>query len=152
MSSTLDPRAAVAAGLVASAGYVVAMEADLAITGHNADDLVFLGRPLVGRHRCWAKPAGFVVHLANGAVLALVYARFAHHRLPGPPWLRGIVFANLENGILYPLTLLERHHPAIRDGQLDRYWHPLAFLQSIPRHIVYGAVLGGLYARWRNPT
>ncbi len=152
ISSTLDRRAAVAAGLIASAGYVVAMEADLAVTGHNADDLLFLGRPLVGRHRQWAKTVGFVVHLVNGAVLALAYASFTHHRLSGPPWWRGVLFANLENGILYPLTLFETHHPAIRDGQLDRYWHLTAFFQSIPRHIVYGALLGALYARWRVPA
>jgi len=151
-SPILDRRAAVAAGLIASAGYVVAMEADLALMGHNTDDLLFLGRPLVGHHHHWAKPAGFVMHMANGAVLALAYAKFAHDRFSGPHWWRGALFANIENCALYPLTAFDTYHPARRDGQLDRYWHPTAFLQSIPRHIVYGALLGTLYARWRDPA
>ena len=65
-------------------------------------------------------------------------------RLPGPAWSKGIIFATVENVILYPITLFEDIHPAIRTGQVDRYFTWPAFWQSVPRHIAYGAVLGVL--------
>jgi hypothetical protein len=51
--------------------------------------------------------------------------------------------------ILYPITLFEDIHPAIRTGQVDRYFTWPAFWQSVPRHIAFGAVLGVLYERLR---
>jgi hypothetical protein len=65
-------------------------------------------------------------------------------RLPGPAWSKGIIFATVENVILYPITLFEDIHPAIRTGQVDRYFTWPAFWQSVPRHIAYDAVLGVL--------
>ena len=146
-----DLRAVSLAGAAAGVAYVAAMEVDLRLVGHNADDLVLLGRPLVGKRRGWARLAGVPVHFVNAVGLALAYAVAAHRRLPGPPWLRGIVFASVENALLYPLTILEDRHPGIRDGQLDRYWTWTAFLQSVPRHVAYGAVLGFVYERLRRP-
>ncbi|MCC2627045.1 MAG: hypothetical protein K0S14_695 [Thermomicrobiales bacterium] len=70
-------------------------------------------------------------------------------RIPGPAWLKGVVFANVENAILYPVTRFEDIHPAIRTGQVDRYYNWPAFWQSVPRHIAFGAVLGMLYDRMR---
>jgi hypothetical protein len=79
-------------------------------------------------------------------VLAALYGAI-EHRIPGPPWLKGILFANVENAILYPITVLEDRHPAIRDGQVDRYFNWPAFWQSVPRHVAYGVVVGSLYDR-----
>jgi hypothetical protein len=53
----------------------------------------------------------------------------------------------VENVVLYPVTILEDIHPAIRLGQVDRYFNWPAFWQSVPRHIAFGAVLGILYDR-----
>ncbi len=148
-SPSVDLRAAALAGLAAGAAFVAVLEADLRVTGRNVDDLVFLGRPLV-RDRRWARRAGLAIHAANSVALAALYARLAHERLAGPPWWRGVLFANVENGFLYPLTVLDRLHPAVRDGQLDRYWSWPAFVQSVPRHVAYGAVVGALYGRLRR--
>ena len=137
------------AGAVAAAAYVAAMEVDLRLVNRNTDDLILLGRPLAPR-REWAKPIGAVVHLANGAAFGMLYAA-VQHRLPGPPWVRGVVFFNVENAVLYPLTLLERFHPAIKDGQIAPYANKVAFLQSVPRHVVFGVVLGVLEARFNRP-
>ena len=147
-AAAVDLRAAALAGLVAGAAFVAVLEADLRLTGNNVDDLTFLGRPLV-RDRTRARQVGIAIHTANSIALASLYARL-ERRLPGPPWCRGVIFANVENVVLYPLTALEHFHPAIRDGQLDRYWTWPAFLQSIPRHGAYGAVLGPLYERLRR--
>ncbi len=148
--SPVDLRAAALAGLAAGAAFVAVLEADLRLTGRNVDDLVFLGRPLVRDPRL-ARRAGLAIHAANSVALAALYARLAHGRLAGPPWWRGVLFANVENGLLYPLTVFDRLHPAVQDGQLDRYWSWPAFVQSVPRHVAYGAVVGALYERLRRP-
>jgi hypothetical protein len=141
----LDARAVAISGLAAGAAFVAVLEADLRLTGRNVDDLIVLGRPLV-RDPKRARMVGGAIHTANSLLLASLYAAIGH-RIPGPPWLKGIVFANVENVILYPVTVLEDRHPAIRDGQVDRYFNWPAFWQSVPRHVAYGAVLGSLYNR-----
>ncbi len=143
--SKFDPAAVVVSGLVAGLAFVAVLEADLRLTGRNVDDLIVLGRPIVKDPKN-ARTAGVALHAVNSIALATLYAQVEHH-VPGPPWLKGIVFANVENVILYPLTILEDKHPAIRDGQVDRYFNWPAFWQSVPRHIAYGAVLGSVYRR-----
>lgn len=144
----IDARAAGLAGLAAGAAFVAVLEVDLRLSGNNVDDLIFLGRPLAGGPDR-ARPIGLAVHAANSVGFALLYAR-VEERLPGPPWWRGVLFFNVENLLLYPLLVFEELHPAIRDGQLDRYWTWPSFLQSVPRHAAYGAVLGAAYARLRR--
>ncbi len=129
------------AGVAASLAHAVEQEADLRLLRHNADDLLLLGR-LVTSDCGKARRIGLGVHLLNGAVLGAIYGVAVRDRLPGPGWLRGTIFANIENVALYPLALLQDHHPAIRSGDLAPYWNGTAFLQSIPRHIAFGAVLG----------
>jgi hypothetical protein len=139
---TIDPKTVVLAGLVAGAAYALVMEADLRLTGNNVDDFVILGRPFV-REPEHARPVGAVIHAFNAIALAALYAR-VQSCLPGPPWLKGVLFANLENVLLYPITVFEDLHPAVQDGQVDRYLTWASFWQSVPRHIAYGAVLGVL--------
>lgn len=144
----VDPRAATVAGLAGGAAFVLTLEAELRLGGRNLDDLLLLGR-LVAREPGRARAVGLAAHLANSVGLALLYARF-HDRLPGPPWWRGVLFANVENTLIYPLTALDQLHPAIRDGELDRYFSWASYLQSAPRHVVYGAVVGALYDHVRR--
>lgn len=147
-SALPDALAAALAGLAAGCAFLVVLEADLRLTGRNVDDLIVLGRPLV-KDPASARRAGVAVHLANSVALAQLY-RLAEPHLPGAPWLQGVIFANVENLILYPMTYFEDLHPAVRDGQVDRYFTWPAFWQSVPRHIAYGAVLGAAYARLRR--
>lgn len=146
----IDVRAAALAGLAAGAAFVAVLEIDLRLTGRNVDDLLFLGR-LFARDPRRARAIGLLVHGANSVGLAAAYAALGHDRLPGPPWWRGVLFCNVENAVLYPLTRFEDRHPAIRDGQLDRYFTWPAFVQSVPRHVAYGAVLAVAYDRLRRP-
>jgi hypothetical protein len=132
------------AGIAASLAYAVEQEADLRAFRYNADDLLLLGR-LATSDRARARWAGLGIHLLNGAAAGAVYATAVRDLVPGPGWLRGTTFATAENLALYPfLALLENHHPAIRSGELAPYRNGTAFLQSIPRHIAFGAVLGTL--------
>lgn len=139
------PVAATISGLAAGVAFLLILEVDLRLTGRNVDDLILLGRPVV-KNPEHARRAGVAIHMVNSVALAQLY-RLVEGRLPGNPVVKGIVFANVENLLLYPVTMLEELHPAVRDGQVDRYFTWPAFWQSVPRHVVYGAVLGGLYAR-----
>jgi hypothetical protein len=143
----VDPKAVVISGLAAGAAFVAVLEADLRLTGRNVDDLMVLGRPFA-EEPTKARAIGGAIHAVNSLALAGLYAML-ERRLPGPAWSKGIIFATVENVILYPITLFEDIHPAIRTGQVDRYFTWPAFWQSVPRHIAYGAVLGVLYERLR---
>jgi hypothetical protein len=150
MSKTrADAEAGVAAGLLAGVVYLGEMAADLKAARHNTDDLYMLGR-MVTSSRRFVRPVGLAMHLMNSAIFGLVYALVAHDRLPGPPWLRGVTLANIENAALYSLAHIEHHHPGVRNGELDSYRTRTAFLQNIARHIAFGAVLGAAYARLRT--
>ncbi len=138
----------VISGLAAGAAFVAVLEVDLRLTGRNVDDLLILGRPLA-EEPATARAVGGAIHAINSLALATLYATL-EPRLPGPAWLKGVVFASVENVILYPITLFEDIHPAIRLGEVDRYFTWPAFWQSVPRHIAFGAVLGVLYDRLRT--
>lgn len=145
VESTDDFPTVAIAGLAAGAAYVVTQELDIRLTGRNVDDLAALGRFIVRQPR-QARLVGLAIHLINSVVLALIYSR-VKSKLPGPPAVRGATFAAIENLALYPITMFDENHPGIRDGSIARYWTWPAFLQSIPRHLVYGAVLGVLLRR-----
>ncbi len=147
----VDTGAAVRAGVISVVAYTVVMETDRRITGSRIDDLILLGRPAVPNRPDLARPVGAVLHLVNGAVIGLGYAALARDRLPGPVWLRGVAALMIENLSLYPLMSIARHvHPAMRDGQIDDYWTWPAFVESLPPHLVYGALIGPLYERFRT--
>lgn len=134
------------AGVAAAFAYAIEQEIDLRVFDHDADDLVLLGG-LFCRKRDEARSIGLIMHLANGAIAGVVYARYFHDRLPGPSAIRGATFALTETIAIYPLALLQDHHPAIRRGELGRYWNRTAFIQSILRHVALGVVLGPVTAR-----
>ncbi len=143
----LDSKAVAISGLAAGAAFVAVLEFDIRLTGRNVDDLMILGRPFT-KDPAKARALGGGIHAVNSLALASLYAML-ERQIPGPAWLKGVIFANVENMILYPITLFEDIHPAIRTGQVDRYFSWPAFWQSVPRHIAFGAVLGGLYDRLR---
>lgn len=140
-----EPKTILVSGLAAGAAFALVLEADLRLTGNNVDDLLVLGSPFVADPKN-ARRLGGAIHAVNSVALAALYGQ-VRHWLPGPPWLRGVIFANVENLILYPITVLENLHPAVRTGLVDRYRTWPSFWQSVPRHIAYGAVLGILFSR-----
>jgi hypothetical protein len=76
---------------------------------------------------------GWAVHLMIGVVLAGIYA-FVAGRLPGPPPVRGALFA------LAP-WLLAQGMGAMAPGGLTT----AAVIASLIGHLVYGAVVGAIY-------
>lgn len=148
-NSRVDRRAATIAGIAGGLAYVATMEIDNRLLHRDVDDLELLGRPFTDGPD-GAKLIGTPIHLFNSVLLALTYAAVARDRLPGPACLKGVTFANIENTALYPIAAFESLHPGIRNGEIERYFSLASYLQSIPRHISYGAVTAALYERLRK--
>jgi hypothetical protein len=142
-----DPQAATIAGAFASAAYLAEMAVDLSLIDCPTNDLLLLGGPFSRDRRVWPV-LGTALHFFNGVALAQVYG-VAGRRLPGPHWLRGVMFTMIENTLLWAaIPLFDRYHPSIRAGDLPKMNRPVPFLQQVLRHIAYGAVLGIVY-QWR---
>lgn len=135
-------RAGVAGALI----YVGVMEVDRRAFSSNTDDLLLVGG-IVTRNARLARALGFGAHLGFGAAFGLAYAKTLEGLDASPSIASGVAFALAENTVLYPLALLQILHPAIRSGQLDRYWTWTALLQGILRHTALGAVMGELLER-----
>lgn len=144
-----DLTAAALAGLVGGAAYLGEMAIDLRISQRKIDDLLFLGGPLTS-DTVRAKRFGLSLHCVNSIALGLVYGHLIRPRFRGPGWRTGVLFASLENVVLYPLTIADKHHPSVRSGQLDRYWSRPAFALSVLRHLAFGAALGHAFDRLRH--
>lgn len=146
---SIDPKAVAIAGAAAGLAYLATMELDLKAFNHDADDRKFLAG-IAEHDPVKAKKIGTGIHAFNSIALATAYAAVAHDRIPGPAWLRGVIFANVENALLYPLCALDQKHPLVKSGDLDRYWNKTAFAQAVVRHVAYGAVLGATYEQFRK--
>lgn len=86
---------------------------------------------------------GMVLNLIIGVAWAVVYARFVEPALSGPGWRQGVMFA------LVPWLLsLVVFFPLMGAGLfgIDIGAGPLPVLGNLIVHLVYGAVLGTLFA------
>jgi hypothetical protein len=147
LSKQFDPGRAVLAGLAGGAAYLAEQYLDQRLLRRSGDDLKLLGMLATRRDPAW-RIGGLGMHTFNSVALALVYAGLVRNRLPGSPMLRGFILGQIENAALFPLVplILDRYHPAIRSGDLERFGTPTYALQSLLRHVAYGAVLGAVYA------
>jgi uncharacterized protein DUF6789 len=129
------------AGAVATVVMTLEQPLDKRLFDSKYDDVEILGK-LVTRGEYW-RPIGFVLHVQNGAMFGVAYAR--HNRsLPGPGVLRGLMVGLIEHVAAWPLTLVfDRYHPA-RDELPKLATNPRAFGQATIRHAVFGVVLGFL--------
>jgi hypothetical protein len=83
------------------------------------------------------------LNLVVGIGWALLYGKFGAHNLNGPSWYRGMLFA------LVPFLLsIFIFFPIMDAGILGRDLGagPLPVLGNLLLHLIYGAVLGSLYA------
>ena len=133
-----------AAGAIAAVGWAAQQPLDKRVFASDYDDIELLGK-LVTSGRAWPL-IGLVIHTANGAAFGVAYS-LARDRLPGPPWARGLLAAQIENFALWPLgRLSDRHHPAGDElPRLAGNWRALA--QATWRHALFGIVLGALENR-----
>jgi hypothetical protein len=139
---TRPPWTTAADGAVAAVAYLAEQEFDRRLVEPRSDDLQLLGGMVTSDPALW-RPLGLMMHLGAGAAFGLGFERIAAPRLPGPYWLRGLLAAQLENALLWPLLLIvESRHPAVRTGALAPLNHPRYFLQAVARHAALGLVLG----------
>jgi hypothetical protein len=132
------------AGMVGAVAMLVAMALDLALTRRKTNDLRLLAGMVPGGRRAWPV-IGTFMHVINGAALGALFGRI-HHGLPGPAWMRGLIFGQVENALLWPvIVVLDHVHPDVKRGELERYNRPVPFLAEVFRHAVFGAVLGAAY-------
>lgn len=136
------------AGAAAGLAFAVAMEADMAITGHRLDDIRMLGE--IGPFPQYWRAKGLAAHAANSLAIGAIYA-LVEPRLPGSGWLRGLIYATVENSLLWPLThVIDRRHPAIRRGDMPRFNEPRSIVLEYLRHAAFGIALGIAYERMRS--
>jgi hypothetical protein len=102
-----------AAGAVAAVVMTLEQPLDQRLFDSKYDDVEILGK-LVTRGDDW-RPIGFALHVQNGAILGVAYARLAPS-LPGPAVLRGLLAGLIEHLATWPMTVLfDRYHPARDD-------------------------------------
>ncbi|MGA7669975.1 MAG: DUF6789 family protein [Nitrolancea sp.] len=132
------------AGAIGAVGFMFAMAVDLAITRQKTNDLRLLSGMVPGGGRLWPV-IGSISHVANGVALGTLFSR-VHQGLPGPTWMRGLIFGQVENLLLWPIIIVLDHiHPGMKRGDLEKYNRPGPFFIEVLRHAVFGAVMGAAY-------
>jgi hypothetical protein len=120
-------------------------------------DLVrVLGTMIVGDAAVWMWwPVGIVVHACVGAIWAVFYAYFFWSMFDLPPVVQGLAFSLLPALLagLIMIPQMDLMHAAALDQHLPKFgffasrigW--LGPATVLAGHLIYGAVMGGLYTR-----
>ena len=148
LSRSWHPGRAAIAGIVALGVYTIEMEADMAVTGNRFSDVRFIEGLLVRKATPQKRFSvlAWLIHLLNGVLLAQLYAAVFKRFLPGPDWLRGVIFGEMFIVSVWWLTpLADKYHPMIKSGALPKLANWTSFLQNIVRHFFFGLTLGLLY-------
>ena len=131
-------------GAVAAAVWALQQPLDKVVFSSRFDDVELLGKA-VTRGDGWY-PAGFAMHMQNGALFGAIYANLAPV-LPLAPVFRGPTLALAEHLALWPLgAVSDRLHPA-RQDLTALSGNRRAFAQATWRHLLFGVVLGELERR-----
>jgi hypothetical protein len=147
---------AIFAGVIGALAWEVVARV-LILLGLPLFDLVFvLGTMVAGDVRAWIWwPAGILMHATVGAIWAIFYAYFFWSTFDLQPAAQGLLFslgpATLAGLIMVPQMsfmhelILEGKLPAMGLFAANLGWGgPAGILIG---HLVYGAVMGGLYVR-----
>jgi hypothetical protein len=127
------------------------MVLDMRLVPNSYDDFVLWGG-FVSRQAGRPRLIGAALPYLLSFTVASVFNAFtpAMPRLPG--WLRGLLFIQVENAVLYPgVPLLQKIHPEVRSGRLPSLLTWQYFWVEIARHAAFGAVLGIVTERQRRP-
>jgi hypothetical protein len=137
-----DLRAALA-GAAAAAAWALQEPLDTRVARCDYSDVALLGKT-VTRGRAWPV-AGLALHVGNGALFGLAYAR-VRDGLPVDPRRLAVAMALAEHVALYPLVaLVDRWHPARGEPGVPRLaGNARAFALATWRHALFGALLARL--------
>jgi hypothetical protein len=125
--------AGAAAGAAAATVWAAQEPLDIRVSGVAYSDTELLAKPL-GGHRA----AGWVAHIANGAIFGAVYSVVAR-RVPGPGVVKGAAAGMAEHLATWPFTRF------LPDAAL--WGNRRAFWQAVWRHLLFGTLLGALEQR-----
>jgi hypothetical protein len=130
------------AGIAGSVAYLLAQAVDRRLAPNRYDDLVLWGGFLTRDPRR-QRLTGAAIHFSLGIALAAAYDAL-WPLLPGRSGVvRGVVFVQMENALLYPgVPLLNAIHPSVRSGELPSLLTWRYFWVEVARHAAFGAVLG----------
>jgi hypothetical protein len=135
------------AGVIGGAAHAAVNEIDRRILNHNADDLLMLGGVFttdVGR----ARRIGIGMHLSFAAIFGAAYAVLLHPKDKDDALRKGLGFALTENFTLFPISIpVDNHHPHAKNGNVDKFWHPLSLIEATARHTALGIGIGKAYPR-----
>jgi hypothetical protein len=148
MRENWRPERAALAGLLATAAYSFVMEGDMYITGNRYSDVRFIQGLLDSKspqHKTFPFLA-WSIHFLNGVILAELYAAVFKRFLPGPDWLKGVIFGEMFLASTWGLApLVDKYHPLTKRGELAKLATWTSFFQNVVRHFVFGLLLGLLY-------
>jgi hypothetical protein len=150
MTVTLAPSAiksgrvrSAAAGAAAAGVWALQEPLDQRLANCDYSDVAVLGKALTKGRRWW--PAGFAMHLVNGALFGLAFHE-ARRRWPKHPRALAVGMALGEHVALYPLCyFVDRLHPRRGEfGVPPLLENRRAFAQATWRHTLFGLVLSRL--------
>src|SRR5579875_438649 len=142
-----QPGKAATTGLIATIIYSIVMENDKFLIGNRFSDVRFIDGILEGKKQTrTGMILAWAIHLLNGIALAEIYAAVVKRFLPGPAWLRGMLFGEIFVAAVWGLTpLADKHHPLIKDGEMPQLANWRSFWQNSLRHLAFGLTLGLLH-------
>jgi hypothetical protein len=141
----IDVELAVGAGLAAGTAFLATTFLDSKLSNYPYNDIKLVGQVFTTKSPFW-QIQGLAGHYGFSVIMALLYARYAYRLLPGPGWLKGLLFLMIENNGLYPLApLLDKIHAGQRKGELPRLMTLKSYVGQTWRHVAFGLVLGALY-------
>ena len=148
LSPSWQPGRAATAAILALSVYTTEMEVDMDLTGNRFSDVRFIEGLLTRKATPQKRFSllAWLIHLLNGILLAELYAAIFKRFLPGPDWLKGVIFGETFIVSVWWLTpLADKYHPMIKSGTLPKLASWTSFLQNIVRHFFFGLTLGLLY-------
>ncbi len=145
--SEINVNRAVIAGVAAGSSYLLSAWVDSKLSSHPFNDVKLVGQMFTTDTPSW-QVQGLMGHYSFSVAMSLVYAKLFYRRLPGPPWLRGITFLQIENSALYLVALaigFDKFHAGVKKGELPPLANLKTFKGQALRHVAFGAALGALY-------
>lgn len=133
------------AGLPGGLAHALVNEVDRRVFRYDSDDMLMVtGTFMDNKPR--ARRLGFLMHLGFAMAFGIGYAVVLNPRDKDDAVIRGIGAGLVENAILWPLVVpLDKYHPYIRSGRINKFNHPVALIQANLRHIALGFALGKSY-------
>jgi hypothetical protein len=135
-------RRSITTGGLASVAYLVEQALDRRAIPNDYDDLVLWGG-FLARDPLRQRLIGSVVHVTLGTALAAAYeaALPLLPSWPGP--LKGLLFVQAENAILYPgVPVINAVHPSVRLAEMPSLLTWRYFVVELMRHAAFGLTLG----------